>query len=137
MPYLELFDKMQITLIQESYNGLKDKFQSVEALKKMLDTKKDEIDEDDKTEEFLKGFYDHASKTIKFVGEKIDAIAVQFEDISKFLGLKKMDLEKFVVVMREFYKKTVEALKLYKDKKEKEEKLKKLEEEKNKKNKKK
>jgi len=130
MPYLELFDKMQITLIQESYNGLKDKFQSVEALKKMLDTKKDEIDEDDKTEEFLKGFYDHASKTIKFVGEKIDAIAVQFEDISKFLGLKKMDLEKFVVVMREFYKKTVEALKLYKDKKEKEEKLKKLEEEK-------
>ena len=46
-------------------------------------------------------------------------------------------LEKFVVVMREFYKKTVEALKLYKDKKEKEEKLKKLEEEKNKKNKKK
>ena len=135
MPYFELFTKMQITLIQESYNSLKDKFKSVEALKRMLNTKKEEIDEDDKTEEFLSGFYDHASKTIKFVGEKIDAITVQYEEISKFLGLKNVDIEKFIVIMREFYLKTVEALKIYKDKKEKEEKLKQLEEEKNKKNK--
>ena len=110
MPFFELFDKIQITLIQESYNGLKDKFQSVEALKKMLDTKKDDMDEDDKTEEFLSGFYDHASKTIKFVGEKIDAINAQYEDIVKFLGLKKMDIEKFILIMRKFYKKTIEAL---------------------------
>lgn len=34
MAYFELFNKIQITLIQESFNGLKDKFQSVEALKK-------------------------------------------------------------------------------------------------------
>lgn len=135
MPFFELFNKMQITLIQESYNSLKDKFKSVEALKKMLETKKDDIDEDDKTEEFLSGFYDHANKTIKFVGEKIDAITVQYEEISKFLGLKNVDIEKFIVIMREFYLKTVEALKIYKDKKAKEEKLKKLEEDKNKKNK--
>ena len=133
MPFFELFDKMQITLIQESYNGLKDKFQSVEALKKMLDTKKDDMDEDDKTEEFLGGFYDHASKTIKFVGEKIDAINAQYEDIVKFLGLKKMDIEKFILLMREFYKKTVEALKLYKEKIAREEKQKKAEEDKKKK----
>ena len=138
MPFFELFNKMQITLIQESYNSLKDKFQNVEALKKMLETKKDDMDEDDKTEEFLKGFYDHANKTIKFVGEKIDAINVQYEDICKFLGLKKMDIEKFVNIMREFYLKTMEGLKWYKDKKAKEEKLKKMEEEKkNKTNKKK
>ena len=87
----------------------------------MLDTKKDDIDEDDKTEEFLGGFFDHANKTIKFVGEKIDAITVQYEDISKFLGLKKMDIEKFILIMREFYTKTFEALKLYKEKKAKEE----------------
>ena len=130
MPFFELFDKMQIALIQESYNGLKEKFQSVEALKNMLDTKKDDMDEEDKTEEFLSGFYDHASKTIKFVGEKIDSINEQYEDISKFLGLKKMDLEKFVGIMREFYKKTIEALKLYKEKIAKQEKLKKLEEKK-------
>ena len=137
MPYFELFNKMQITLIQESYNSLKEKFKSVEALKKMLETKKDEIDEDDKTEEFLGGFYEHANKTIKFVGEKIDAIEVQFKDISKFFALKNMDIEKFIIVMREFYLKTFEALKLYREKKAKEEKLKQLEEEKNKKNKKK
>ena len=130
MPFFELFDKMQIALIQESYNGLKEKFQSVEALKNMLDTKKDDMDEEDKTEEFLSGFYDHANKTIKFVGEKIDAINEQYEDISKFLGLKKMDIEKFVGIMREFYKKTIEALKLYKEKLAKQEKLKKLEEKK-------
>ena len=103
----------------------------------MLETKKDEIDEDDKTEEFLGGFYDHANKTIKFVGEKIDAIEVQFKDISKFFGLKNVDIEKFIVIMREFYLKTFEALKIYREKKAKEEKLKQLEEEKNKKNKKK
>jgi len=130
MPFFELFNKMQITLINESYNSLKEKFKSVEALKNMLDTKKDEMDEDDKTEEFLAGFYDHASKTIKFVGEKIDAITVQYEDISKFLNLKKMDIEKFIAIMRDFYLKTFEALKVYKEKKAKEEKKKQDEEKK-------
>ena len=109
------------------------KFQNVEALKKMLTTKKDDMDDDDKTEEFLSGFYDHANKTIKFVGEKIDAINVQYDDIIKFLGSKKMDIEKFVNIMREFYLKTMEGLKVYKDKIAKEEKLKKLEEDKRKK----
>ena len=38
MPFLQLFEKMQITLVQESFNSLKDKFSSVEALNKMLQT---------------------------------------------------------------------------------------------------
>ena len=125
MPFFELFNKMQITLIQESYNSLKEKFQSVENLKKI---KKEDLDEDDRTEEFLKGFYDHANKTIKFIGEKIDAINTQYEDIVKFYGLKKIELEKFVILMREFYLKTMEGLKAYKDRKAKEEKMRKAEE---------
>ena len=56
--------------------------------------------------QFLGGFYDHASKTIKFVGEKIEAIEVQFKDISKYFALKNVDIEKFIVIMREFYLKT-------------------------------
>ena len=80
----------------------------------------------------MDGFYSHASKTIKFVEEKIAAIDVQFNDISKFLFLKKLDIEKFVGIMREFYKKTCEALKTYKEKKQKEEKLKALKDDKNK-----
>ena len=135
MPFFELFNKMQITLATESYNSLKEKFKAVEALKNMLKNKKDDIDEDDKTEEFLAGFYDHAEKTIKFVGEKIDAITVQYQDISKFLGLKNVDIEQFIGIMKEFYLKTFEALKIYREKKAKEEKLKQLEEEKAKKNK--
>jgi diaphanous 1 len=125
MPYLELFNKMQIALIQESYNGLKDKFKRVEVLKNMLDEKRDEIEEEDKTEEFLGGFYDHASKSIKLVGEKIDEISVKYEDVCKYLGLKQMEIGKFIALMREFYLKTFEALKIYKERKEKEDKKKK------------
>jgi hypothetical protein len=131
MPFLQLFDKMQITLVQESFNSLKDKFQSVEALNKMVQTNKD-LDEDDKTKEFLEGFYGHASKTIKFIEEKISAIDSQFNEISIFLNLKKIDIEKFIAIMREFYLKTFEALRLYKEKKAKEEKLKQLKDDKGK-----
>ena len=130
MQYLACFEKMQISLIQESFNSLKEKFKSVEVLKKFITNKKEELDEDDKTEEFLAGFYDHASKTIKFVEEKIANIDVQYQSISKYLALKNMDLDKFVVIMRALYLKMVAALKTYKENKEKEEKLKKLEQKK-------
>ena len=66
------------------------------------------------------------------VGEKIDVITVQYEDITKFLGLKKMDIEKFILIMREFYMKTFEALKSCKERKVKEEKWRQNKEEQNK-----
>jgi hypothetical protein len=47
-----------------------------------------------------------------------------------------MDIEKFILIMREFYTKTFEALKLYKEKKAKEEKAKQKEEKSGKKKKK-
>ena len=93
MQYLQSFEKMQIELINQSFNSLKDKFKSVEILKKFVTNKKEELDEDDKTEEFLAGFYDHACKTIKFVEEKIGNIEVQYEGVSKYLALQKMDLD--------------------------------------------
>ena len=136
LPYFELFTKMTISFIQVSYNSLKENFKSVEALKRWLDANKEEIDEgDDKTETFLKEFFDQASKTIKFIGEKIDTITVKYEEISKFLGLKNVDIKKFVVIMREFFLETITALKIYRNKKKTEEKLKLLEEERDKKNK--
>ena len=130
MQFLQSFEKMQIELIQQSFNSLKDKFKSVEILKKFVTDKKEELDEDDKTEEFLNGFYEHASKTIKFVEEKIANIDVQYQGISKFLALKKMDLDKFVAAMRELYLKMVAALKAYMENKAKEEKMKKNEQKK-------
>ena len=72
----------------------------------MLLNKKDDIDEDDKTEEFVNFFYDHSNKTIKFVGEKILSINVKYNELSKYFGLKNMDIEKFVLIMKEFYIKT-------------------------------
>ena len=130
MQYLQCFDKMQIASITESFNTLKTQFKSVEMLKKFVKDKKNEMDEDDKTEEFLNGFYDHASKTIKFVEEKIANIDVQYESISKYYGLKNMDLNKFIAVMKELYLKMVETLRIYMENKAKEEKLKKLEQKK-------
>ena len=130
MQYLQSFEKMQIALINESFNSLKEKFKSVEVLKNFVKNKKEELDEDDKTEEFLAGFYDHACKTIKFVEEKIGNIEVQYEGVSKYLALQKMDLDKFVGIMRDLYLKMVAALKTYMEMKAKEEKLKKLEQKK-------
>ena len=98
--YLQSFEKMQISSIQESFNSLKEKFKSVEVLKKFITDKKKEIDEDDRTEDFLNSFYEHASKTIKFLEEKIANISVQFESVSKYLGLNDIDLDKFVAIMR-------------------------------------
>ena len=111
---------MQISSIQESFNSLKEKFKSVEVLKNFITDKKKEIDEDDRTEIFLNGFYEHASKTIKFFEEKIENISVQFECVSKYLGLNDIDLDKFVAIMRELYLKMLAALKtLWKIKQEK------------------
>ena len=36
-----------------------------------------------KLENIFGGFFDHANKTIKLVGVKIDVITVQYEDITK------------------------------------------------------
>ena len=62
--------------------------------------------------------------------EKIANIDVQYENISKYYGLKKMDMDKFVGIIRELYLKMVAALKTYMENKAKEEKLKKLEQKK-------
>ena len=118
MPFLELFDKIQIKQVQESYNSFKEDFKSVEALKTMLETNKDEIDEDDKTEEFLKGFYEDANKTIKLVEKKMHAINEEYENISKYLGVKNIDIDTFISIMKVLYRKIFEALKLYRSNKE-------------------
>ena len=110
MPNLELFDKIQIKRVKELYNSLKDNFESVETLKKMLETNKD-IDEDDKTEEFLKGFYTNANKCIQLINEKYYSFNSQYKDLSELLGLNKVNIEEFISIMIELRSKIVEALK--------------------------
>jgi hypothetical protein len=107
---LELFDKIQINRMKEIYDSLKDNFKSVQALKKMVETNED-LDEDDKTEEFLKGFYDKANKNIQIIEENYDYIKSHYKIISELLGLDKVNIEKFISIMIELRFKIVEALK--------------------------
>jgi len=110
MSNLKLFDTIQIKRVKELYNSLKDNFESVETLKKMLETNKD-LDEDDKTEEFLKGFYTDANKYIQLINENYYSIKSQYKDISELLGLNKANIEEFISIMIELRSKIVEALK--------------------------
>ena len=110
MSNLELFDTIQIKRVKELYNSLKDNFESVETLKKMLETNKD-LDEDDKTEEFLKGFYTDANKYIQLINENYYSIKSQYKDISELIGLNKANIEEFISIMIELRSKIVEALK--------------------------
>ena len=70
----------------------------------------------------MKGFYEHANKTIKLVEKKINAINVEYENISKYLRLKNIDIEKFISILKVFYRKIFEALELYRSNKELEDK---------------
>ena len=119
IPFLQLFEKMQMVAINESFNGLKKSFSSVENLKKKIEEKKDELEEDDKTEEFLGTFYDHAQKTVNFIEEKINSIETKFKDIVKFFGEEpsKFTLDVFINIFKAFYLNLVAALKTYKEQK--------------------
>ena len=83
MANLKLFDKIQITKVKELYNSLKDNFKSIETLKKMLEKEKDDLNEDDRTEEFLQGFYDKANKNIQLVEKNFNSINSKYINISE------------------------------------------------------
>lgn len=117
MNNLELFDKIQISKIKELFNSFKSDFKSVEILKKMIETDKDELDEEDKTEKFLKDFYDDAKHYIGLFENTLDSINTSYKNLSKVLGLDNMDIEKFISIMRELHSKMVDGLKIYNNKK--------------------
>lgn len=115
MPMLEVFTKMNLDTLTEEYESLKEKFKNVEILKKWLEEEKD-FDEDDKTEEFLDAFYNEAKPTIQFLGQRYNGISTLYENLSEDFGLKKIDIKTFISLMKELYLKTIEVIKLYKDK---------------------
>ena len=62
----------------ESYKEVSNKFKEVTDLKNKIEKKKDELDPEDKSEEFLNEFYPHAQKTITYLDQKIKAIEVKY-----------------------------------------------------------
>lgn len=117
MSYLDLFDQMQMKSITESFNELNSKFKIVQSLKDKIINKKNDLEENDKTEEFLKTFYEHAEKTMKFIESKINIIEEKYEEIIKYFAEDKnlMTLEKLVDIFKKLNKCIIEALRKYKE----------------------
>ena len=124
MPFLQLFEKMQMKTIQEAFKELANKFKEVSDLKKLIEKKKEELDPEDQSEQFLESFYPHAQKTITYIDQKIKAIDDKYAELAKFFGedVKSCPLEKFVGIFKTLYNELMNALKKYKEMKEKKEK---------------
>ena len=115
--YLDLFDQMQMKSITESFNELNSKFKIVQSLKDKIQNKKNELEENDKTVEFLNTFYEHAEKTMKFIESKINVIEEKYEEIIKYFAEDKnlMTLEKLVDTFKKLKICINEAIRKYKD----------------------
>lgn len=78
----------------------------------MVIKKKEEMDDEDKTEEFLNSFYKQAKETLNNLRKKRTTIYHTYDEISEFLGLKYVTkgnfigIEQFISIMKEFFKKT-------------------------------
>ena len=118
---LKKFDKMQYQSIVEGVKQMENRWKDVQTLKKIITEKKDELLEEDKSEEFLKEFYNDADKKIKEIKEKLEKIDKDYIDIAKYFGesAEKFTLIQFVDTFRKFKKDLFEADKKYKEKQEK------------------
>ena len=118
---LKKFDKMQYQSIVEGVKQMENRWKDVQALKKIITDKKDELLEEDKSEEFLKEFYNDAEKKIKEIKEKLEKIDKEYIDVAKYFGESpdKFTLIQFVDTFRKFKKELFEADKKYKEKQEK------------------
>ena len=119
---LKKFDKMQYQSIVEGVKQMENRWKDVQALKKIITEKKDELLEEDKSEEFLKDFYNDAEKKIKEIKEKLEKIDKDYVDIAKYFAesAEKFTLIQFVDTFRKFKKELFEADKKYREKREKE-----------------
>ena len=119
LSYLELFDQMHMKSIIESFNELNSKFKIVKNLKEKINNNKNNLEENDKTEEFLKSFFEHAEKTINFIEGNIKKIDEKYEKIIKYFAEDKniMTLEKLVDVFKTLNICIIEAVRKYKEKK--------------------
>ena len=111
--YLNLFPKCKIihylflvakTMIDEGFKTINNAFLAVDKLKRAIEKSKDQLDEDDKSVDFLNGFYEHASKSIKLIEDKIASIDKDYVGIIKYFGEKNEKvyplIEKFIPAMK-------------------------------------
>ena len=117
MEVIQNFETINLNLIKDSINFLDEKFKNVEVLNNMVIKKKEEMDDEDKTEEFLNSFYKQAKETLNNLRKKRTTIYHTYDEISEFLGLKYVTkgnligIEQFISIMKEFFKKQKKNLK--------------------------
>ena len=123
MKMLNKFDKLQYQSVVESGKEMTARFGDVKLLKKVISERKDELQPEDKSEEFLSKFYDKAEKTIDEINKKIDEINAKFKEIIQLFGEDpKYTIDAFIVVFKKFKDDIKNARIYYKEQKEKKEK---------------
>lgn len=126
MKNLENFDNLQFQSIMELNKDLNMKFNDVKNLKNLVEKKKDELNKEDKSFDFLNDFYESAEKNIEVINKKIEGIEIMYNnEIVKYFAEdeKKLGLEQFVNIFKRFYvdlKEGVEFYNFYHRKKQKE-----------------
>ena len=124
---LKKFDKMQYQSIVEGVKQMEARWKDVQALKKLITEKEDELLEEDKSGEFLDEFYNDAEKKIKEIKDGLEKIDKDYVDVAKYYGETpdKFTLIDFVETFRRFKKDLFESEKRYREKKKKKKKKKK------------
>ncbi len=91
--------------IMDSYKELNNKFNAVNGLNELI-SKEENLEEDDKSIEFLASFYDNAKVEVQNVGEKIKSIEAEYFKLVKFFGdnPKDLSMETFIEIFNKFYK---------------------------------
>jgi hypothetical protein len=106
---LKNFEQMEINSINELMNDLNKKFKILTTLKEKVAANKKDLDEDDQVENFLEENYEVIEKDINQIKKKVDQIQTKFEKVFKYLGEDKYDIEKFIILFKNFYYKLKEA----------------------------
>ena len=101
---LKKFGKLQYQNVTESCKQLANRWKDVKDLRKILDDNKDQLLQEDRSEEFLKGFYNDGEEKVNEIQTKVDNIETDYKDVAKYLGIdvKKTDINNFITIFRKF-----------------------------------
>ena len=116
MKNLENFDNLQFQSIMELNKDLNMKFNDVKNLKNLVEKKKNELNEEDKSFDFLNDFYENAEKNIEVINKKIEGIEIMYNnEIVKYFAEdeKKLGLEQFVNIFKRFFVDLKEGIEFY------------------------
>ena len=113
---LQKFKELEIQPIIEATGNLNLKFKKVVTLKELCEKKKNELEEGDKTEEFISTFFEHAQKTMNLLQESIEEIHSKYNNVAKFFGEtpQTMTEDTFIKIMKQFYQDLYHSMEAYK-----------------------